>query len=165
MRSSYLVRSVALSDCTYAFGCAGLSGKDFHILNEPYERAAYFETTRRLMRELGLQPAQMTDAVLEVLWKRVLDDFANDAAHGAFVEHCQLTNQLLEAAVRYRGMAGDHVRGAMAQQRLNGIAALAMATLEMERIPERTNAATIARIVAIVLFILGSAVLLFALNK
>ena len=28
--------------------------RDFHILNEPYERAAYFEITRRLSQELGL---------------------------------------------------------------------------------------------------------------
>ena len=56
MRSSYLVRCVALSDCNYAFGCVGISRKDFHILNEPFERTLYFETTRRLMRELGLSP-------------------------------------------------------------------------------------------------------------
>ena len=53
-RSSYLVRSVALSDSSYCFGCVGLSGKDFHILNEPYDRTTYFEITRRLSRELGL---------------------------------------------------------------------------------------------------------------
>jgi len=53
-RSSYLVRSIAVSDSTYCFGCVGISGKDFHILNEPYERTAYFEITRRLSRELGL---------------------------------------------------------------------------------------------------------------
>jgi hypothetical protein len=54
VRSSYIVRCVSVADCTYLFGCVGLSRKDFHILNEPYERAAYFETTRRLLRELGL---------------------------------------------------------------------------------------------------------------
>ncbi len=53
-RSSYLVRSVAVSDSAYCFGCVGLSGKDFHILNRPYDRPTYFEITRRLSRELGL---------------------------------------------------------------------------------------------------------------
>ena len=53
-RSSYLVRSVAVSDSTYCFGCVGLSGKDFHILNEPYDRTTYFEITRRLSRELSV---------------------------------------------------------------------------------------------------------------
>jgi hypothetical protein len=49
-----LVRSVSVSDSNYCFGCVGLSGKDFHILNEPYDRSTYFEITRRLLRELGL---------------------------------------------------------------------------------------------------------------
>lgn len=51
---SYIVRSMALSHCTYCFGCIGLGGKDFHILNEPFERDAYFAVTARLMRELRL---------------------------------------------------------------------------------------------------------------
>jgi hypothetical protein len=50
--SAYLVRCVGLSGCTYCFGCVGLSRKDFHILNEPYERQTYFEITGRLSREL-----------------------------------------------------------------------------------------------------------------
>lgn len=58
LRSAYIVRSVSVSDCTYLFGCVGLSRKDFHILNEPYERAAYFETTRRLMHELGIESSR-----------------------------------------------------------------------------------------------------------
>jgi hypothetical protein len=29
--------------------------KDFHILNEPYDRDAYFQLTARLMRELGIR--------------------------------------------------------------------------------------------------------------
>lgn len=52
--SSYLVRCVAVSRATYCFGCVGISNKDFHILNEPYPRAAYFEITRRLASELGI---------------------------------------------------------------------------------------------------------------
>jgi len=48
------VRSVGCSGCTYCFGCVGLSRRDFYILNEPYDRAAYFETTARLVRDLRL---------------------------------------------------------------------------------------------------------------
>ena len=58
VRSSYLVRCVAMSDCTYAFGCVGLAGVDFHILNEPVDRATYFEVTTRLLRALGLVPSR-----------------------------------------------------------------------------------------------------------
>jgi hypothetical protein len=50
--SSYLVRCVGLSRSSYCFGCVGLSGKDFHVLNEPYSRQEYFALTRRLGREL-----------------------------------------------------------------------------------------------------------------
>jgi hypothetical protein len=33
----------------------GLSGRDFHILNERYERRDYFAITSRLSRELRIQ--------------------------------------------------------------------------------------------------------------
>jgi hypothetical protein len=52
--SAYLVRSVGCNGCTYCFGCVGLSKRDFHVLNERYDRAAYFELTARLARELRI---------------------------------------------------------------------------------------------------------------
>jgi hypothetical protein len=53
--SAYLVRCIACSGCTYCFGCVGLHKKDFHILNVPYERTAYFEQVRKLARELRVE--------------------------------------------------------------------------------------------------------------
>ena len=53
-RSSYLVLSRACSECTYCFGCVGLSKKDFHILNVKYTRAEYFRIVKSLQEELGL---------------------------------------------------------------------------------------------------------------
>jgi hypothetical protein len=104
----------------------------------------------------------MIDPVLEALWKKVLDDFDNDRAHGAFIEHCQTTGQLLEAAVRYRGMAGDHLRGPIAEKRLAGIAVLALAGLESERTPERPGLTVLVRLLLIFLFVAGTVVLLVA---
>ena len=52
--SAYLVRSIGCSGCTYCFGCVGLSRKDFHILNEPYDRATYFELTKQLSAALRI---------------------------------------------------------------------------------------------------------------
>jgi hypothetical protein len=49
---AYLVRCIACSGCTYCFGCVGLSKKDFHILNEPYERQAWFTKVAELRRML-----------------------------------------------------------------------------------------------------------------
>ena len=54
VRCSYVVRATSLVDCTYCFGCVGLAGKDFHVLNEPCDRKTYFALTERLARELGL---------------------------------------------------------------------------------------------------------------
>ncbi|MBN2197569.1 MAG: hypothetical protein JW751_32620 [Polyangiaceae bacterium] len=51
--SSYLAHCFGLSESTYCFGCVGLSGADFHILNEPYPRETYFAITRRLRAELA----------------------------------------------------------------------------------------------------------------
>jgi hypothetical protein len=52
--SAYLVRCIGCSGCTYCFGCVGLSKKDFHILNEPYERQEYFEKVAELRRALRI---------------------------------------------------------------------------------------------------------------
>jgi hypothetical protein len=106
----------------------------------------------------------MTDPVLDALWKKALDDFDDESAHAAFIDHCQATRQLLEAAVRYRGMAGDHARGKIAERRLAAIAALALADLETERTPERRGITLAVRLVLIVLFLAGSVALLLALR-
>jgi hypothetical protein len=53
-KSSYLVLSRGCSECTYCFGCVGLAGKDFHILNVKYTRSEYFRIVASLEAELGL---------------------------------------------------------------------------------------------------------------
>ncbi len=54
-KSAYVVQSTGCSGCNYCFGCVGLHGRDFHILNEPYDRETYFRLTRELSRELRLE--------------------------------------------------------------------------------------------------------------
>ncbi|MEI9952078.1 MAG: hypothetical protein WDO74_24605 [Pseudomonadota bacterium] len=75
----------------------------------------------------------MADAAFEALWKSVLDDWQDERAHGAFLEYCQTTDQLAEAAARYRGMKGDRDRSAVAEKRLAGIAVVALAKLHATR--------------------------------
>ena len=48
------MKCVGLSACSYCFGCVGLSHKDFHILNEPYDRSKYFEITSKLSAALRI---------------------------------------------------------------------------------------------------------------
>lgn len=74
-----------------------------------------------------------TDPVLEALWKKVTDDFGDEQAHGSFLEYCRTSEQLVEAAVRYRGMAGDHARAEVAEKKLKAVALLAMTQLETSR--------------------------------
>ncbi len=77
----------------------------------------------------------MVDATFEALWKSVLDRWQDERAHGAFLEYCQITDQLAEAAARYRGMKGDRDRSAVAEKRLAGIAIVALAKLHATRSP------------------------------
>ena len=109
--------------------------------------------------------SSLTDPSLEALWKRVTDDWENDAAHGAFLEHCQQTGQLVEAAVRYRGMTGDRDKGPTAEKRLKGVAVLAMASLETSRRPTKQTASRLGSLLMIAFFLTATAVLLYWVNR
>ncbi len=52
--SAFLVRCESCVDCTHCFGCVGLRGKEFHVLNQRYDKGAYFALTAQLRKELGL---------------------------------------------------------------------------------------------------------------
>jgi len=54
LRSQYIVLCERCTDCSFCFGCVGLHGRDYHILNEPYDRETYFRLTTALKRELRL---------------------------------------------------------------------------------------------------------------
>ncbi len=105
----------------------------------------------------------MSDSALEALWKNVLDNWDDDKVHGAFLEHCQRTDQLVEAAVRYRGMKGDRERGPVAEKRLQGVAMLAMAQLEASRTSIREPRTRWASIVLALFFLLSALGLLMYL--
>ena len=79
----------------------------------------------------------MGDAGFEALWKNVLDRWDDERTHAAFLEFCRTTDQLAEAAARYRGMKGDRERSEVAEKRLTGIAIVALAKLEATRSPAR----------------------------
>jgi len=98
----------------------------------------------------------MGDTALETLWKNALDHWDNDAAHRAFLEYCQKHDRLVEAAVRYRGMKGDHLRGPVAQQKLTAITALALTKLAVSRSPDRRKQGRTLGYVLIALFVIGT---------
>jgi hypothetical protein len=66
-RCQYVSLCFDCEDCVQCFGCVGLQGAEFHVLNQPVARSEYFETVRRLRRELderraaGFRPAYADD--------------------------------------------------------------------------------------------------------
>jgi hypothetical protein len=102
------------------------------------------------------------DPVLDALWKNVIDNWENDAAHHAFLDHCQRAERLDEAAVRYRGMKGDHERGTRAEKRLAAVLLLAMSKLEVTRAEPKaaSGALTFKSLLLMLFFLVGSLVVL-----
>ena len=77
----------------------------------------------------------MADPAFEALWKAVLDRWDDERTHGAFLDYCGASDQLAEAAARYRGMKGDRDRSQVAEKRLAAIGIVALAKLEATRSP------------------------------
>jgi hypothetical protein len=106
----------------------------------------------------------LNDPALETLWKHVTSHWEDEAAHRAFLEHCRVNDRLVEAAVRYRGMKGDHTRGPIAEKKLTAIAALALTRLEGARSPSRAKSNNVVLYFLIALFAAGTAGLLAYLD-
>lgn len=102
----------------------------------------------------------MVDNALETLWRNALDHWEDEAAHRAFLEHCRHHDRLVEAAVRYRGMKGDHARGELAEKKLTAITALALAQLQSARSPDRRKQGRLLSYVLIAFFVLATVGLL-----
>lgn len=105
------------------------------------------------------------DPALEALWKHTLDHWDNDSAHHAFLDHCERTQALDEAAVRYKGMQGDHERGPGAEKRLKAVLLLAMSKLEVRRSEPKAAVSTLMKLALILFFLVGSLVVLAYLQR
>ena len=46
--SHYLIECNRCVECTYCIGCIGLTRKEFHILNKPYDRKTFFKIAKAL---------------------------------------------------------------------------------------------------------------------
>jgi hypothetical protein len=78
-----------------------------------------------------------SDPIFESLWGRVLEAWDDDKPHAAFLEHAIRTEQLHEAAGRYRPLKDDPERGARAKKKLDGIVLAAMHMLNAMKTPPR----------------------------
>ncbi len=54
-KSSYLTLCLDCDNCVQCFGCVGLSGAEFHILNKPFKRGAYFKKVAELRKLLDVK--------------------------------------------------------------------------------------------------------------
>ena len=88
---------------------------------------------------LGSVQELPTDAVLEALWGRVLERWDDEALHGAVLEHAVRAQRLPELAGRYRSLAEDAERGAIAKERLDAIVAAATSMLWSMQTPKPTK--------------------------
>lgn len=61
------------------------------------------------------------DAVLEALWKRVLEAWDDDRTHAALIDHAVRTQRLPEVAGHYRALSEDPERGAVARKKLDAV--------------------------------------------
>ncbi len=81
------------------------------------------------------EPADI--AVAEALWRKVAEAPDDDEPHAAYLAHCAKTDQLSDAARRYRalkdGLAPDDPKRAAIDKRLAAVAFMAMASLDDKR--------------------------------
>ncbi len=77
----------------------------------------------------------MPEPDLEHAWQGVLDRWADDAAHQAFLDLCVATDRLAAAAARYRSLLAAPDRREQAARRLEAVALLAVTRLEATRTP------------------------------
>jgi hypothetical protein len=106
----------------------------------------------------------MAESALETLWKNTLERWDDEAAHRAFLEYCRQHDLLVEAALRYRGMKGDHARGEVAQKKLTAITAMALARLEVARSPDRRKQGRALGYVLVAIFVAATIGLLAYLD-
>jgi len=76
------------------------------------------------------------DPVLDALWKRVLEAWDDDKTHAALLEHALRVQALPDIAGRYRALADDLEKGALARKKLDGIVLAATQLLMSMKTPK-----------------------------
>ncbi|MGD0526475.1 MAG: hypothetical protein ABSE49_15110 [Polyangiaceae bacterium] len=76
------------------------------------------------------------DAVLEALWKRVVEAWDDEKTHGALIEHAMREQRLPEVAGRYRALADDPEKGAVAKKKLDAVVLAATQMLLAMKTPK-----------------------------
>jgi hypothetical protein len=77
------------------------------------------------------------DAVLEALWKRVIEAWDDDKTHAALIEHALREQRLPEVAAYYGALSKDPQKSAVARKKLDAIVVAATQMLMAMKTPER----------------------------
>lgn len=76
------------------------------------------------------------DAILEALWKRVLESWDDEKTHSALIEHAVRAQQLPEVAGRYRALVEDPEKGPAAKKKLDAVVVAATQMLMAMKTPK-----------------------------
>ena len=76
------------------------------------------------------------DPVLDALWARVLEAWDDDKAHAALLDHAIRAQALPDVAGRYRSVADDPDKGALAKKKLDAIVMAATQMLMSMKTPK-----------------------------
>jgi hypothetical protein len=76
------------------------------------------------------------DAILDALWKRVLESWDDEKTHAALIEHAVRAQRLPEVAGRYRAMTEDPEKGPGAKKKLDAIVVAATQMLMAMKTPK-----------------------------
>jgi hypothetical protein len=79
---------------------------------------------------------EAADAVLEALWKRVLEAWDDQKTHTALLDHAVREQRLPDVAGRYRALVDDPDKGALAKKKLDAVVTAATQMLMSMKTPK-----------------------------
>lgn len=91
------------------------------------------EDAAEALEELAGSP----DAIMEALWKHVLEAWDDDKPHQAVLTHALQTERLPDVAGRYRKLLEDPEKGPRAKKRIDAIVLAATQLLMATKTPPR----------------------------
>ncbi|HSO35601.1 MAG TPA: hypothetical protein VLT33_23895 [Labilithrix sp.] len=91
------------------------------------------ESAEESTEDLGESP----DAIMEALWKRVLEAWDDDKPHQAALTYALQTERLPDIAGRYRKLLDDPEKGPRAKKKIDGIVVAATQLLMATKTPPR----------------------------
>ncbi|CAN5925550.1 hypothetical protein BH11MYX4_BH11MYX4_20520 [soil metagenome] len=91
------------------------------------------ESREESAEDLGESP----DAIMEALWKRVLEAWDDDKPHQAALTYALQTERLPDIAGRYRKLLDDPEKGPRAKKKIDGIVVAATQLLMATKTPPR----------------------------